>query len=248
MKALVILTVCIPFMLNSQQNPRVQLGVYGGMGVTLAGESRRKGIAYELGQSTIIKKKGNANRRLEVYLQFTNYNYSSDSRDGYSGSYSSDSTYALSRYKSQVFNTGLKWHIPIIHHDRYRLIIAPGFAIGSLLSFKYTRRWYYLSNDQLKYEMNSTVYPTSRIMLGPNVSVNQEFKITSKMYFHLNLNFLGQANLAGFEGYSVGWGGLTLQTGLYWYLRPKNRAGKYMVNKTEVQSWDHSLIPKPSSF
>lgn len=214
------LIASIPFILNSQQNPRVQLGVYGGMGVTLAGENRQKGIAYELGQSTIVKKKGNANRRIEVYLQFTDYNYTSDSRDGYSGAYSSDSTYALNRYKSQVFNTGLKWHIPIIHHERYRLILAPGFAIGSLLTFRYKRSWYHRSTDEFVHEMNSTVYPTVRIMFGPHVSVCQEFRLAPMMYAHLNLNFMAQANLTGLSGYSVGWGGVTLSSGLYWYLKP----------------------------
>lgn len=219
MKTILFCIICIPFMLNSQQNPRVQLGIYGGMGAKLPGEDRRKGMAYELGQSTIIKKKGNARRRLEVYLQYTEYRYTSDSRKGYSGGYSSDSTYALSRYRAQVFDAGLKWHIPVIHHDRYRLIIAPGFAIGSLLSFKYTRKWYYNSNDQFKHEMNSTVYPTSRIMVGPHISINQEFRLAPGMYFHLDLNFLAQTNLAGYEGYSVGWGGVTLKPGLYWYLK-----------------------------
>ncbi len=226
MKTLITTLLFIPFILKSQQTPRVQLGIYGGMGVAFAGENRRKGISYELGQSTIIKKKGKANRRLEVYLQYTEYNYTSDSRDGYSGGYSYDSTYAVSRYRSQVFNTGLKWHIPIIHHEKYRLLIAPGFAIGSLLSYKYTRRWYYDSNDQLKHEMNSTVYPTSRIMLGPHISIKQEFRFAPRMYFHLDLNFLMQSNLAGYEGYSVGWGGVTLRPGLYWYLRPKNKSSE----------------------
>ena len=226
MKGILFGIICLPFMLHGQQNPRVQLGIYGGMGVAFAGENRRKGIAYELGQSTIIKKKGNANRRIEVCLQYTEYNYTSDSRDGYIGVYPHGSTYALSRYRSQVFNAGLKWHIPIIHHERYRLLFAPGFAIGSLLSYKYTRRWYYNSNNQLKHEMNSTVYPTSRIMLGPHVSINQEFRLTPMMYFHLDLNFLTQTNLAGYEGYSVGWGGVTVKPGLYWYLRPKNKFSK----------------------
>lgn len=229
MKTLMAIIVCIPFILKSQQTPRVQLGIYGGMGVAFAGENRRKGISYELGQSTIIKKKGNANRRIEVYLQFTDYNYTSDTRDGYSAAYPTDSSYAFTRYKSQVFNSGLKWHIPIIHHERYRLIIAPGFAIGSLLTFRYKRSWYHRSTDEFIHEMNSTVYPTVRVMLGPHISINQEFKLTPMMYLHLELNFLVQSNLAGYEGYSVGWGGVTLRSGLYWYLKPKNASGKSEV-------------------
>jgi hypothetical protein len=223
MKILMTLIACIPFILKSQETPRVQLGIDGGMGITLAGENRRKGIAYELGQSTIIKKKGKANRRIEVFLKFTDYNYTSDSRDSYFGA---DSTYALNRYKAQVFNAGLKWHIPIVHHERYRLIIAPGFAIGSLLTYRYKRSWYLHATNEFVHEMNSTVYPTVRIMLGPHVSINQEFRLTPMMYAHLNLNFMAQSNLAGFEGYSVGWGGVTVSSGIYWYLRPKGKSSE----------------------
>lgn len=221
MKVLIGLIICIPFILHSQETPRrVQFGIYGGAGVTLVAEKYRKGLSYEAGQSTIIKKKGDFKRRIEVYLQYTEYNYVGDSRDNYYKSYEFDTTYAVSEYKSQVFNVGLKWHIPIIHRDGYRLIFAPGFAVGSLLRYKYRRGWYYFSDHQLEHEVNTKVQPTSRIMLGPHISVSQEFRLTPAMYFHLDINFMGQTNLAGYEGYSVSWGGVTLRSGFYWYLKP----------------------------
>ncbi|AEA44240.1 hypothetical protein [Fluviicola taffensis] len=224
MKTLILLIICIPFGLQSQEAPRrVQFGIYAGAGVTLVAEKYRKGMAYELGQSTIIKKKGDFKRRMEVYLQYTEYNYVGDSRDNYYKSYEFDTTYAVSHYKSQVFNVGLKWHIPIIHRDRYRLIFAPGFAVGSLLMYKYRRSWYYFSNNQLEHEVNTKVNPTSRIMLGPHITVSQEFKLTPVMYFHLDINFMGQTNLAGSQGYSVGWGGVTIRPGFYWYLKPRKK-------------------------
>jgi hypothetical protein len=75
----------------------------------------------------------------------------------------------------------------------------------------------------LEHEVNTKVELGSRIMIGPHVSINQEFRLTPRMYFHLNLNFMAQANITSSEGYSVGWGGVTVQTGLYWYLKTKKK-------------------------
>jgi hypothetical protein len=221
MKIFVITIVFLSFIRNSfSQVPRTQYGGYFGIGTSKSGSQSQSGLAYEIGQSLIIKKKGDKIRRKELFIQFAENNYHRDSRVSLPNSYKYDTTYALSDYRIQFLQFGVKWQLPIVHREKFRLLISPGVFFGSVLSYNYTRSWYYFSDNSLDREVESTGFLLTRIIWGTSIGLQNEIQLKPRLYLHVDLNLLSQST---FEYESSGpWSSFVFRSGIYFYLNPKN--------------------------
>ncbi len=213
--------VFLSFILNSfSQVPRTQYGGCFGIGTSKSGSQSQVGLAYEIGQSFIIKKKDNRLRRKELFIQFAENNYHRDSRVSLPNSYKYDTTYALSDYKIQFLQFGIKWQLPIVHSEKFRLLISPGLFFGSVLSYNYTRRWYYFSDNSLDRESESAGFLLTRTVWGFSIGLQNEIQLKPRLYLHVDLNLLSQST---FEYESSGpWSSFVVRSGIYFYLKPKN--------------------------
>lgn len=219
MKTLILLTICIPFILQSQDIPRAAMSIYGGIGMSNFNKNI-PGLAYEIGQSTIIAAKKKRKLRIEVFFQYTNNTFRGDSRKGYF--HSADSTYSLSHYKIDFLNVGLKWHIPIVYRPKYRLFLTPGFILGGINKSSYVREWFLFSDNTLVKGGNYDGYVSTRLVLGPTVCISQEFRLTESIYLNVSLNGFVQSTV---EYESRGpWSVCSLRTGLYWYIKTRYKS------------------------
>lgn len=207
----------------AQDSSRVQLGVYGGVGIPIVENGYKPTIYYNGGVSLIIHNKKKPKLRLETFVQFLEHRYMSQKING---TYEINENnivkkvpaYVETKYKIQLLNVGVKWHLPIVYRPKFRFYFTPGIFIGSLLEFSYNGSWYDdVSKNVLYYSQNNESYPTSRITLGPSISFKSEFKLTKRMYLHTNLS-LNANLLADYDGPSNIWIGFSIQPGLYWYL------------------------------
>jgi hypothetical protein len=214
MKSIILVILFFSYIFSSKaQTSRFQYGGYIGSGISKYDENSQGGFAFEVGNSLIIKKKDNRIRRKEIYLQYADNTYFGDSR--LSNVYNEDdSIYALSDYHISFLHLGIKSQIPIIHKDKYRLLISPGIFFGTVLSYTYIRSWYYFSDNSVKNVSNNAGFVLSRIVWGPTIGIQNEIKLKTNMYLHVDFNLLSQNT---FEYESSGpWFTFMLRTGLYW--------------------------------
>jgi hypothetical protein len=225
MKTLLLFITFIPILLQAQENSRVQMGVYAGIGISNYNK-KTPGISFEIGQSTIIAAKKKRKLRIEVFFQYTNNSFKGGSRKAYSSG--TDSTYSLSHHKIDFFNAGLKWHIPIVYRPKYRLFLTPGFIIGGINKSRYNREWYRFSDNSLVKEGSYDGYVSTRLVFGPTVCIAQEFRLTENLCLNISLNGFVQSTV---EFDAMGpWSTCSLHTGLYWYLKSK-KTGRKSLDK-----------------
>jgi|GEM_PF-3619227 len=221
MKKILLLINLIPCIIHCQELPRTAIGVYAGIGVSNYNKNTA-GLSFEIGQSTIIAAKKKRKLRIEVFFQYTNNTFSSDSRK--KSFHSADSIYTLSHHKIDFFNAGLKWHIPIIYRPKYHLFLSPGFIIGEINKSHYKREWYRFSDNSLIKEGGYEGYVSTRFVFGPTVCIAQEFRLTESLYLNVSLSGFVQSTVE--YDASGPWSTCSLRTGLYWYIKSKNTVEK----------------------
>jgi hypothetical protein len=218
---LFLLLILLPFHKGwlAQDSSRVQLGFYGGAGITIVDENIKPFLYYDGGLSVIFHTKKKPKLRGEVFVQFSEHSYNRSSNTGlyYIDDHTTAPSFVESKYKVQLIIGGFKWHLPIVYKPQFRLYFAPGISFGSLLEYSYIRTWYDNSSKNNIYKSyKSEIYPTVRLLFGPVISFKSEFKLTTRMFFHTNLSFT--ASILPDYNSSGMWIGVSLQPGLYWYL------------------------------
>lgn len=196
MRQLLTLLSCLFFALkpsaqSTLNTPHLQFGGFVGTGRThYEDKSYKGGLGYDIGLA-LIRKNKKRNRRLEMNLSYSRWNFKSDKV--YQTLNPVSDTFFIQYRKAGFLDFALKTNIKVYTGDNYRLYLAGGLTIGTFMSY-YSRSESYLtaSNSLIKSGDWGVIKPLTNTLIGVEYGFINEIPIGEKWVLSVDLLILSK--------------------------------------------------------
>lgn len=196
MRQLLTLLSCLFFGLKlSAQNkvnpPYLQFGCFYGIGRTQFDFiSKKGGLGYDIGLA-LIKKNKNHNRRLEMNLSYSTWDYKSDKLNQFNEPLSD--TFYLKYRKAGFLDLSFKTNLKICAFNKYRLYLSGGLMIGTFMHYRLRTEEYLKSSNSLVYDSGwNEIKSSSNTLIGVQYGFVNEIPIGEKWVLSADLLILSK--------------------------------------------------------